>query len=465
MNTIYKKILLSAFLAISAMGAYSQAPNSAYFTEGFRYRHDLNPAFGNDSTTYISIPALGSVNVKTMGNFGYEDVVRDNPLYPSQSSKKKTTFLNPYLSDPLSGFSSGWNRIGAQADIAVLSAGFRAWGGYNTVELNSRTTANVKIPYELLNFAVNAGNEDYNIGDIYANAQSFVELAFGHSRNINKNLRVGAKLKFLFGIADADLEMKDVSAHLTGDTWTINGDAKAHMSMKGFRYKSEMKEYNDESRGQYEHVNDVDVSGGGLGGFGMAVDLGAVYKMENWEFSAALLDLGFISWSNDMYATNISKTFSFDGFHDVGVHSNENPIDKSADDYGDQISDFYNLQDQGDQGSRTTGIGARMNLGVAYELPMYDKLHFGLLSSTRFLGNHTWTEGRLSANWEALSWLDCNANLAVNSYTTSFGWLVNVHPKGFNFFIGMDHLLGKMSNEMIPLSSNAALSVGFNVNF
>lgn len=41
----------------------------------------------------------------------------------------------------------------------------------------------------------------------------------------------------------------------------------------------------------------------------------------------------------------------------------------------------------------------------------------------------------------------------------------NAHPKGFNFFIGMDHILGKTSKEFIPLSSNASLNLGMNVTF
>lgn len=461
MKAKHIKALLAGAVVSATAAAWAQAPNSAYFTGDFKYRHDLNPAFAN-AQNYVAVPALGSVNVKTMGNFGYQDVVRSNPLYPSQSSKKKTTFLNPYLANPLDGFSKGNNKAGVQADIALLSAGFKAFGGYNTVELNSRTTANVRLPYELLKFAVNAGNDNYDIGDVSANGQSFAELAFGHSRNIDSRWRVGAKFKLLFGIADADLRMKNVKAHLTGDTWAVSGDAQAHMSMKGFKYKSETKDY--EQGGSYERVNDVDVDGAGLGGFGVAVDLGGVFTLdESWQFSAALLDLGFISWSNDVYASNEDKSFSFDGFHDLGVHRGDNPIDDQADSYSDQIADFYNLRDRGDRGSRTTGIGARMNLGASYTLPMYSKIKFGLLSSTRFLGTHTWTEGRLSANYSPLSWIDGNVNLAVNSYTTSFGWMLNLHPKGFNFFVGMDHLVGKLSNEMIPLSSNASLTAGFNV--
>ena len=54
---------------------------------------------------------------------------------------------------------------------------------------------------------------------------------------------------------------------------------------------------------------------------------------------------------------------------------------------------------------------------------------FGFLSSTRINGPYTWTEGRLSANWEPLGWLNGGVNMSVNSFTTSFGWVLNIHPR------------------------------------
>ena len=41
--------------------------------------------------------------------------------------------------------------------------------------------------------------------------------------------------------------------------------------------------------------------------------------------------------------------------------------------------------------------------------------------------------------------------------------MLNIHPKGYNFFIGMDHILGKVSKEFIPLSSNVSVSLGMSV--
>lgn len=465
----YKQLLVATLLMASGT-AMAQNLNSAYFTDDYMFRHDMNPAYGN-SQNYVSIPALGNINVNVQGNFGYQDVVLHNPMYGQEAgAKKMTSFMNPYISsdEALNGFSKGNNRVVGDVGITILSAGFKAFGGYNTVELSSKTSFGVSLPYELFEFAKNTGNKDYEIGDISARARSYAELAFGHSRQINDKLRLGAKLKFLFGIANGDLRLENVRADLSGtDKWTITGKANAQVSMKGFTYKTSTDEYNDPAKGSYDKIDDVDVDGAGLGGFGMALDLGGVYKVnKDLKISAAVLDLGFISWSNNMQAVNRAESFEFNGFHDTAVKSRSGEtIDDKADDYGDQITDFINLKDMGDQGGRTTALAATINVGAEYSLPTYDKLSFGFLSSTRINGDYSWSEGRLSANWKPLKWLDGGVNLAVSSFTTSFGYVINIHPKGYNFFIGMDHILGKTSKEFIPLSSNASVALGMSITW
>lgn len=469
MRKIQSKHLLAATLLLTATTAMAQGLNSAYYTENYNFRHDLNPAYGNDDS-YVSIPALGNITVSTHGNFGYQDIVYDNPRYGQSGQKKMTTFMNPYISvdQALSGFNTGNNRVSGDVSIAILSAGFKAFGGYNTIELNSKTNFGVALPYELFELAKNTGNKTYDIGDVNAHAQSYAELAFGHSRQINDKLRVGAKVKLLFGLGRADVEMKNVKADLSGtDQWKVTADAEANVSVKGFEYISEQEQY-DSREGTYEHINDVDVDGTGLNGFGMALDLGAVYKInQDWTVNAAVLDLGFLSWSENHRATIASNEFTFNGFHDFDVKGGEGKetFDDKWDYYKDQLADFANLKDTGEKSSRTTGIGATINVGATYNLPVYRKMTFGVLSSTRLNGAYTWTEGRLSANWEPLNWLDGGVSLAVNSFTTSMGWVINVHPKGFTFHIGMDHLLGKTSKEFIPLSSNASFNVGMSVTW
>ena len=462
------KYMALGLLSMCSLHAMAQQLNSAYFTNDYKFRHTMNPAYGNEQN-YVSMPGFGNVNVSTMGNFGYEDVIFDNPMFPSTSKDRLTTFMNPYIStaDALKGFNSGDNKILGDVSITVLSAGFKGFGGYNTIELNARTSFGMSLPYELFEFAKNTGNRTYNIGNISANGQAFAELAFGHSRQINEKLRVGAKVKLLFGAGRGDVNIDNVKADLAADDkWTVSGHAKSEVSVKGFTYKTEEKEYKEEGRGTYQYVNDVDVDGAGLGGFGLAFDLGGVYKINNdFTVSAALLDLGFIKWSNNMVAVNGGEEFVFNGFHDVAVNEDRggSTLSMQGDKYSDQLADFANLQDKGDEGGRTTGIGATLNLGCEYTLPVYRKITFGVLSSTRFRGDYSWTEARVSANWTPLKWIDGGVNMAYGAYRNSFGWVLNFHPKGYNFYVGMDHTLGKVSKEFIPLNSNAAVSVGMSV--
>ena len=316
------KYILAAIVTASCEAASAQTFNSAYFTDDFKFRHTLNPAFGNEQN-YFSLPALGNISANIHGNFGVGDVILDNPMYGQGSTKKKTTFMNPYIStsEALKGFSTGNNRLTGDVDITLLSAGFKGFGGYNTFEVGVRSTFGMVLPYELFEFAKNTGNQTYNIGDISANAMAYAEVALGHSRQLNDHLRIGAKMKLLFGAGRADLKLKNLKADLAQDNqWTVSGEGVANVSLKGFSYIESEEEYNDPNKGTYNKVDDVDVDGAGLGGFGMAFDLGTVYKInDDWTVSAAVTDLGFINWTNNVQAANRSKSFTFKGFHDTSV--------------------------------------------------------------------------------------------------------------------------------------------------
>ncbi len=171
----------------------------------------------------------------------------------------------------------------------------------------------------------------------------------------------------------------------------------------------------------------------------MAFDLGAVYKInDDWQVSASLVDLGFISWSNNVTAVNKQEHLEFNGFHDISYDKHDangnlkdNSFESQGDKYGDRsLPTSPTLQTEGGhQGAAQPALALRSTLAPNTPSPHYRKLKFGLLSSTRFNGKYTWTEGRLSANASPLKWIDGGINFALNSYTASCGWVLNVHPK------------------------------------
>lgn len=469
MKTSYRRLFLAAaILTTAGTTTVAQDLNSAYFTQDFMFRHSLNPAYDN-SQGYAAIPILGNFNAKLQGNFGVGDLLYQNPI---AGSKKTVTFMHPNISysDAMAPFSSDLKMVG-DVRLTLASVGFRAFGGYNTVEINEKTTFGIAVPKSFLEFAKGIGNKDYTFDNLGAEAMSYAEIALGHSRDIMEGLRVGAKLKFLIGLGHANLEVKDMHANLTGNTWTLEGQATGEINAKGIAYKNEVKEYKSKP-GTYQKVKNVNTDDlSGPSGYGMAIDLGGIYRInEDLVVSAALTDLGFISWSNTALAETPGGKFTFDGFHDLAVKDATalpgQTFNEQKDQYADQLADFLNLEDKGDAGSKTTGIAATATLGAEYTLPVYRPVAFGLLLQRHFNGSkYSWNEARLSANYTPLAWLDGGISLGVNSFSTSMGWVINVHPKGFNFFVGMDHLLARVNDDMIPMSGNANLTFGFNITW
>jgi hypothetical protein len=480
-NTVstYLKIGFALLLILfSTHGSQLRAQElgTAYFTDSYTFRHTMNPAFA-PSKGYVAIPVLGNLNMSMQGNLHMDALLYPNPEYGVVKGAEKTaTFMHPAISadEALSNFNKGSNQLLMDLDVTLASVGFEQWGGFNTIELKQRTNMGVSLPYELFEMAKDLGNRSYDITDMSMRVESYTELAMGHSRQLTDNLRAGAKVKLLFGTARADLEIDHLHASFEGNQWVLEGEAKGEVNLHGASFKqSAPKEYKSHE-GTYQQVNGLNNDGFGISGFGAGIDLGAVYSfrhmgmdwLDGLTLSAALTDLGFISWGSTLVARNAGEQFVFDGFHDVAVKTNGTGggFTDQSDSYSDQLADFAHLVDESEQGSTTTMLAATMKLGAEYELPMYKQLSFGLLGTHRFNGDYSWTEGRLSANWKALNWFDAAVSLSVGSYGVSMGWITSFHPKGVNIFLAMDHTSFKTTANLVPLNSNVGFAMGVSVN-
>ncbi len=455
-NKTIRRAALATFALMAAAGASAQNLNSAYFTDGYLYRYQLNPAFENDKN-FVSIPAIGNMNLGVHGTLHLKNV-----LY--NVNGKTTTFLNPAVDTQkfLNDLGSS-NRIGSDIRVNILSVGFKGLKGYNTVSIGVRANVNAKLPREL--FAMlkqGVENETYDISDVRATASAWAEIGLGHSHKINDKLRVGGTLKFLLGGADLDANLENAQLELGRNSWNAVTNANIHASIKGMTYKQDINENTN-----HKYVSGLDVDGTGLNGFGMALDLGAAYKINNdWSVSAALLDFGFISWNNDMLAsTNGTQKFESDLYNFNVDKDAPNSFKSEFDKIKDDISSLYELNDMGDQGGRTTMLGATLNVAGQYTFPLYRNLTFGALSTTRIQGEMSWTDFRISANVAPVKVFSAGISMGAGTFGCSFGWILNLHCPGYNLFLASDHTPGKLAKQGAPLSSNANFSFGMNVQF
>ena len=63
------KYILAACLAVSSLNVFAQGLRSAYFLDGFVYRHEMNPAFMGERN-YVAIPIFGQINIGAQSNVG-----------------------------------------------------------------------------------------------------------------------------------------------------------------------------------------------------------------------------------------------------------------------------------------------------------------------------------------------------------------------------------------------------------
>ena len=173
-----------------------------------------------------------------------------------------------------------------------------------------------------------------------------------------------------------------------------------------------------------------------------------------------------MKWGKTQWAsTNGTKTVDTDSYIFNVNDDAPNSFDNEWDRFTDDLAKLYQLDNNGEVSSRTRALAATLNFGAQYELPAYRRLHFGLMNSTRINGPYTWTQFRLSANINPVDFLSADVNVAAGTYGIGFGWLLNIHTTGFNLFAGMDHTVGKLAKQGIPLNSNASFNFGINFPF
>ena len=475
MNKINK--IAAALLFAWAAPAASMAQNSlrsAYFLEGYTYRHQMNPAYASERN-YVGMPVLGNFNVGLQGNVGVSNFLYKLP------NGDLTTFLNQSVSSSeFLGDLKDRNRLNLDFDMNIISFGFHKWGGFNTFDLSVKSGTRMNLPKDLFEFAkvgMTGGHSEYDLEDLGIYSNSYAELAFGHSRKITDKLTVGAKMKFLLGIYNADFHVNNMKLVLSDNEWAVSGDGEfSNAGIVDIPTKTKLKDVTDHQGvviGQEEQEElDFDniETGSAINGFGMAFDFGATYQLrEDLELSVALLDLGWISYKNATKARMAAEPWSFDGFHDVPFDSNEAEpgmsIEDQIDNLEDDLEDLFQMKVEG-QEKHTRALGATLNIGALYTLPYYDKLKFGFLESTRINGRYSWSEGRFSANVAPVKCFDASISYAVSSFGHSFGWVLNYHTKGFNLFLGSNHQFFKITPQVLPVGrANMNLSLGINFPF
>lgn len=450
-----KKIYMLGLAASLCLPLAAQTPRNGYFSENLPMRHNLNPAFAPEYD-YVAIPAIGGISAGMNSNVG-----ADNFLFKKNGEVVTGLHSSVGSDEFLSGLKSR-NYMEVNSGVSVVSLGFKALGGFNTIGINVKSATSAALPYELFEFAkigqVNGAPTSYNIKDTRVQSSNYLELAFGHSRNLGERFRIGAKVKYIAGVAYADARIDAIDVAMSADKWSVRE--------QGEMFTTDAIDIQYKPNGE---IDDISKGSFGVAGNGLGFDFGASYKLlDNLVLSASLTDVGFVAWKGSNASVDPDE-FVYDGFHHLVAEKDpdgSSALSREGDQLEEDLRKLVRFQNE-TGASRTQSLQTMLNLAGEYSI-LNDKIGFGLLWSTRLGTPRKWTEVMASANFRPVQWFNATVNFSTSNLGHSLGALINFCPKGFNFFFGSDYIPFKYSKEGIPLSTakfNVVLGMAITFNY
>jgi len=296
-----KRLLL---LAIVAVPFLATAQNTAYFMERLPQKLSFNPAFVPEVNFYLGLPGIGGItsNFYNSGfNYNELDYFMDNVSKPNYNPDDFVTSIGDF------------NRFNAEMQVNIFSVGFRTKkDGYFSFNVTASNITNFRAASDIAYLLADADeiqDEDFpiQIDDIDLLSNTYWTYSFTYSRKINEKLTVGVSPKLNFN--QFAIKTEDI----------------------GYRIELEENEFNKEYTqyplgevllGMPTEINPKAVDGNELdldrGLFpddwpdgitlsdlhrnaSFSMDMGATYSLNEWLFSASILNMGTSTWRKDAY--------------------------------------------------------------------------------------------------------------------------------------------------------------------
>ncbi len=427
-----------------AAGAAAQNP-TAYFMEGSTFRTQFNPAFA-PLRGYVNIPFVGSIQAGITNNLPLSKL-----LYPRDG--RLVTLLDPSVSadEALAGLKTD-NLLGTEVRMSLIGFGKFTKNHKNfwSFDLNLRTNAEFNVPGALFEF-IKRGDEG-SIRNLGLEAEMYADAGVSYSLPLlGDKLYVGAKAKFIVGLARAKVNFDRMDITLHDNRWAVEAQGSIEANIPG---AEENYRYDDYGQPYFES-DDIEINKIKPAGYGFAVDLGATYEiLPGLQASLAVTDLGFINWSKTSTVAGRAET----SIEYTGIMIENGETSSTPDFSLDDLKQFRPIEAKGS----VRALQASVNAGLGYF--MWDhRVGFGLLYQARFREFKTLHSVTGSINFSPIRWFTLSGSYTAGSGMGAFGLALNLCPGWINFFVGTDLVATRFTPQFIPVkqkSMNVTFGLG-----
>lgn len=450
MKQIFKYIIVFITFAGGVATASAQM-RTAYFMEGSYFRTDMNAALA-PTRGYIKLPAIGGLGVDFGNNY-----FSVNNLFYKKDGGIYTFMHNGVSPDEFLGKLGNKGKLSVNLNTSILGFGAHTKKLFWSFGLNLRSNTEITLSKDMFAALKNLSNGYYDLGDTHISNREYIEAALGFAIPIKDFMTFGFRAKGLVGIADLSMKMDKMYLDIN------ENNVRAEL-MGGIRGNCPMFAHNYAVGSPFsmEGIMQQDIMQAlkNIKSWGLGLDFGFEFRFldDHLKVSVGVNDLGFIKWyGNTTINAEGNAHFTYEGFN---LTTNEAKMDGG----------FSAVMAQ-PEGSYTTRLSCSLNGGVEYNI-LNNWIAFGVLSHTEFCQNFTRTELTASVNFRIMRWLSTSfSHTFLNGNQPGvLGWALNIHPTGFNLFLGADFIDTRFAvyNQKIPVpkmmtSANVYVGVGFNL--
>jgi hypothetical protein len=442
-------IFACASLLLIGGNLKAQKNLSLYNMRGIPQAVSVNPAFIPKAKIYISLPmGQTSFGISNSG-FSFNDIFTrradDSLVVNSQQvvdGLKKRNIFNIESSFELFGF------------------GLKVRDFYLNFSVSNKFQTNFIYPKDLIKFALEGNGKSFigkraSLDGLGINLNLYNEYAFGFAKEFGEKLSIGGRLKLLSGVTNFTTKKTELGIYTDPTTFALTVDGSAEINSSNI-----IPDSTSLSNGSFSAA-EIGKSFYNFANFGIGLDLGATYKLnDKISFSASLVDLGYIRWSNNVssYKTN-DFNYTFEGIDLKQYFSANDSSSTTLDAFADSLSAAFNVTKNTD--SYTTSLYTKFYMGANYQLN--SNINFGAVLLSEFIKGKYNPSLSLSTNFSLKSWLNATVHYAIYNKTfTNIGFGLSMRGGPMQWFIMTDNIfsfINPLNTRSVNISTGLSIAI------
>lgn len=425
---------------MTTISVFGQRDLTLYNMSNISQSLTVNPAFRPKTNVFVTLPLAMQTFGITNSGFGAVDLF----------TPEQTAFISD---DRFFKKMSPINYLQIQTKNELLGFGFRVKKNYFTFNVSSNLSFEFNYTPDFLQLLLqgNGGGlsgKRASFDGLGIHLTEYIDYAIGYNREVNDKLAVGGKLKLISGLANMTTSNSTLgfSTGVNGTSIGFDGSAFIRSSNLGVALDTTSKtEFPIESAFNFSNM-------------GLALDLGATYKFtDKISMSASIIDLGYISWKNDVRNYELKKfEYTFNGVDASSVLTDTSDVFKKI---SDTLTNMFKTEQSNT--AYSTSLATRFYVGGNYHFNKY--FDAGILWYSQFVRNQYRPALVLSTTVNVKSWLSASVNYGMyaNSYS-NVGFGLSLRGGPIQFYVLTDNILAPFN---LGGTRTASLSLGLNLVF